>query len=164
MKKAKVILRVIGLITILLAGMGLRYNSITLFADYSDAFTDRPIPYFYPAFYTMSAICIICYVALIIIGIQFIRLRTGLRRFFVGVLIFEFVYFFSIGFLWLPPNIGLSIGAATGIANGGLMLQALILFPLWAPFVVGWAERNINNGIEQGVAGYPPQGVGSPER
>ena len=108
MNKAKVILRVIGLITILLAGMGLWYNSKTLFADYSDVLTDQSIPYFYPAFYTMSAICIICYVALIIIGIQFLRLRTGLRRIFAGVLIFEFIYFFSPSFLLLSPDVGLA--------------------------------------------------------
>ena len=163
MKIAKVILRVIGLISIILAGLGLWYNSKTLFADYSDVFTDRSIPYFYPAFYTMSAICIICYVVLIIIGIQFLRLRTGLRRIFAGVLIFEFIYFFSLGFLWLPPDIGRSIGAATGVANGGLMLQAFILFPLWAPFAVGWAGRNIEKGIEQSVPAYVAQGAPSAE-
>ena len=38
---------------------------------------EHDIPYFYPVFYTMSAICIGCFIVLFICGIQFIRLRTG---------------------------------------------------------------------------------------
>jgi hypothetical protein len=42
----------------------------------------------------------------------------------------------------------MSVGAATGIANGGLMAQFIILFPLWAPLVVWWARKKLQS---QGV-------------
>ncbi len=31
---------------------------------------------------------------------------------------------------------GMSVGVATGIANGGMMVQLMILFPLWSPPLV----------------------------
>ncbi len=47
----------------------------------------------------------------------------------------------GIGILWTVPKIGLSVAGATGAANGGLMAQFIILFPLWAPFAVHWARK-----------------------
>jgi hypothetical protein len=143
MKTAKGFMIAVGIASIAMAGIGLWYNLMTLFTDFSDLVQEKGIVYFYPAFYTMSAICIACYVALLLCGVQFVQLRTSLLKLFVGVIIFEIVYFFSIGPMWLIPKIGMSIGAATGVANGGLMFQAFILFPLWAPFIAGWAARRL---------------------
>lgn len=61
------------------------------------------------------------------------------------MLLFEIVYFFSLGMLWLAPSMGMSVAAATGVANGGLMAQFLILFPLWAPLLAFWARRHLND-------------------
>jgi hypothetical protein len=143
MKKAKGFIVAVGIVSIVLAVLGLWYNATTLFTDFSDFVQEKDIPYFYPAFYIMSAICIMCYAALLFCGVQFLRLRTYLFGFFVSVLIFEVVYFLSIGPMWLAPKVGMSIGAATGVANGGLMFQAFTLFPLWAPFVAWWASKRI---------------------
>ncbi|MFH1615320.1 MAG: hypothetical protein ABIG61_09590 [Planctomycetota bacterium] len=143
MKRAKGFIIAIGVLSITVAVIGLWYNLTTLFTYFSDFVQEHDIPYFYPAFYTMSAICIGCYIILLICGVQFVRLRTNVLKLFVAVIIFEVVYFFSIGTLWLIPNIGMSIGAATGVANGGLMFQAFILFPLWAPFLAGWAAKRL---------------------
>ena len=143
MKKAKAIMITVGVISILLAVVGFWYNLTTLFTDFSELVQKQDIPHFYPAFYLMSAICIGCYIILLICGVQFVRLRTRLLKLFSGVIIFEVVYFFFIGIMWMVPKIGMSVGAATGIANGGLMFQAFILFPLWAPFLAGWAARKI---------------------
>ena len=160
MKTAKGFMIAVGIVSIAMAGMGLWYNLTTLFTDFSSSIQEQGIVYFYPAFYTMSAICIACYTALLICGVQFVRLRTSILKFFIGVIIFEIAYFFSIGATWLIPKVGMSIGAATGVANGGLMFQAFILFPLWAPLVAGWAagrlrktEKASNNEIQH--AGDP---------
>ena len=143
MKKAKVIMIGMGIVSISMAVVGLWYNLTTLFTNFSSLVQEYDIPHFYPAFYTMSTICIGCYLVLLTCGVQFIRLRTGLVKLFVGILIFEVVYFFSIGTMWLIPKVGMSVGAATGVANGGLMFQAFILFPLWAPFLAGWAHKRL---------------------
>lgn len=151
MKKAKVIIVAVGVLSVAMAAVGLLYNLTTLLIDYSDSMQERDIPYFYPAFYSMSTICIGCYIVLLTCGIQFIRLRTKLLKLFVGILIFEVIYFFSIGPMWLIPKIGMSIGAATGVANGGLSFQGFILFPLWAPFLAAWAARRLAKTEEKTV-------------
>lgn len=143
MKKAEVLLRITGVVAILVSGLGLAYNVSNLFTDFSSFADELELEYFYTAFYSMSAICIACYLAILLCGIQFVRLRTNLRFLFVGVLIFEVLYFFAIAAMWLIPSIGRSVGGATGVANGGLMFQFVVLFPLWAPFAVLWASGRI---------------------
>jgi|APTNR8051073442_1049403.scaffolds.fasta_scaffold01614_9 hypothetical protein len=147
-RTAKIIFRVIGAIAILCAALGLYYSASSLATSFSGAFTAfesrHDTPYFYPAFYIMSAICIGCYALLIIFGVQFIRGRAFHVGWFTSLLTFEIVYFFSLAMLWLAPSIGMSVAAATGVANGGLMAQFLILFPLWAPPLAFWARRHVN--------------------
>jgi hypothetical protein len=145
----KIILRVIGVIAVLCAGFGLYYNAATLKVSFSGAFTagepQDHSPYFSPAFYIMSAVCIACYAMLTIFGVQFIRGRAAHSWPFTALLIFEVVYFFCIGVLWSAPGLGMSVAAATGVANGGLMAQFLILFPLWAPPLAFWARSHLND-------------------
>jgi hypothetical protein len=142
-RKAKVVMIVVGAVSILMAAFGLWYNLQPLFNRSIDLSHREDVSYFYPAFYTMSAICIGCYIVLLICGVQFIRLRIGLLRLFVGTIIFEVVYFFfSIGAIPVFRNIE-GVVAASNIVNGGLMIQALILFPLWAPGVAAWAANRI---------------------
>jgi len=153
MKTGKVVLIVIGIISIVLGILGLWYNTKTFSASFSDLTEEHEIPYFYPAFYIMSTVCICCFLALIMSGIQFVRLKTNFLKIFIGILVFEVIYFFSIGLFWLIPNIGISIGAATGVANGGLTFQAVILFPLWAPFLARFASKRIaNNNLSTKIA------------
>ena len=146
-KSAKFILTAIGIISVITALFGLWYNGSTLLVAFSGAFNDdkttEEMPYLLPAFYTMSAVCIICYILLAIFGYQLIRGRYQNIPKFVAVVIFEAVFFFSTALLWLVPNVGLSIGGATGIAMGGLMAQFFILFPLWAPPLAIWGRRQL---------------------
>lgn len=144
MKTAKGFIIGVGIVSIGVAAIGLWYNLTTLFTDFSDLVQQQHLPYFYPAFYIMSSICVACYTILVVCGVQFLRLRTKLLRLFVSVIIFEVVYFFAIAALWLAPRIGTSVRGATGVANGGMMFQAFILFPLWAPFLAGWAARRVS--------------------
>ena len=89
----------------------------------------------------MSVICIVFYFCLIGFSIDFIRGNFRTVILFTGVLIIEVVYFFGIGFLWLHPTIGRSIAGASGVANGGLMAQFVILLPVWAPILLWVAKR-----------------------
>lgn len=133
-------LRFVGCALVLLAGLGLWYNGGGLFAAVPP---DPSLPYLLHAFCIMSAICVACYVTLLVIGIQFIRLNSSLLRLFIGIMIFEVVYFFSLPFVWMTPVIGASVGAASGVANGGLMFQFVPLFPLWGSLLARWAKQEI---------------------
>jgi hypothetical protein len=107
---------------------------------------DPEMPYFKPIFFIMSLVCVACYIVLLIIGIEFVRLKRRFRHIFAGLLIFEVAYFISISILWIFPvrNFSMSVASATGVANGGLMFQFITLFPLWAPILVTWAYKRIH--------------------
>jgi len=146
-KTAKIILRVIGVISVIAALFGLWYNSVTLSSAFTGAFKNNDssgdMPYFHLAFYLMSTVCIICFIFLFIFGIQFIRGRSENMTRFVGLLIFEVAFFIAISVSWGLPEVGLSIAGASGVSTGGMMAQYIILFPLWAPPLALWASRTL---------------------
>jgi len=123
--------------------LGLFYNASSLFAAYAGAFDRMPgkvnLPYFEFAFFVMSSICVSCYLVMIVCAIDLLRLRLRTGQLLAFVLVFEVGYFFAVGSMWREPTVGSSIAAATGIANGGLMAQFLILFPVWGPTAM-WAS------------------------
>ena len=138
-------LRIIGIVAVICASFGLLFN---LMALYTIFWGERPPsheeePYFWPAFYVMAFICLFCYLALAVFGVQFIRGRINWIAGFIYLLIFEVVYFFSIGLLWEVSGIGRGVAGATGLANGGLSIQFIILFPLWAGILAYKAKRKI---------------------
>jgi hypothetical protein len=133
-------------VVVLTAVLGLLYNfgslSIALSGGFVPLMQEIKAPYFLAAFYTMSSLCITVYLAGIVCGIDLLRSRLRWSKLLTAVLLLEVAYFFAVGFLWTDPTIGMSVGAATGVANGGLMFQFLILMPLWAPLVLWWARVN----------------------
>jgi hypothetical protein len=135
---------IVGVVAILTAIFGLYYNAMSTISALHGAFDPMlkkgDEPYFYQAFVIMSAICVCCYVILLVCGIDLVRSRLRWSRLVSFLMLFEVVYFFAIGSLWLEPTIGLSVGAATGVANGGLMAQFIILLPLWGPLLLWWAR------------------------
>lgn len=139
MRIARFALGFVGAVAIVLALSGFAYNFSTIRVNYSNAFADIE-QYFYHAFYTMSAICLACY-TLLYIGVQMIRGKTDVTRLLILLIAFEVLYFFAIGSLWLLPDYGMSIAGATGVANGGLTIQVITIFPLWAPPVALIASR-----------------------
>jgi hypothetical protein len=144
---ARIALRVVGLAVLVCAGLGLLYNSASFYAVATGALdtvqTEKPMPYLYQAFYVLSAVCVACYIALAICGIQFLRLSTSLIWLLVGVFIVEAIMWFATGRFWSHPTYGHSVAAATGISQGGLVPQFFILLPLWAPVVVWLARRSL---------------------
>jgi len=137
----------VGIISVLTALIGLSYNGLGLITSirggFSELVTERGLSYFYPAFYVMSAICVLCYLLLLGCGVDLIRVRLRWSRLLTGVLIFEIIYFIAVSASWMAPTLGKSVAAATGVANGGMMFQFGILFPLWAPLVLYWARRRL---------------------
>jgi hypothetical protein len=130
---------------VLVAVLGLLYNAASLFGVATGAVDqvsiDFDAPYLHAAFYVMSSICILFYVLLLVCGVQFIRLRSGLWWLFTTVLVMEVIFHFAVNWLWSHRTFGGSIAAATGISSGGLMFQFWVLFPLWAPVIVWLARR-----------------------
>ncbi len=92
----------------------------------------------------MTAVCIACYALLAFFGVQFIRGHAGHVRRFAVLMGFEVAYFFSVAAMWLVPGLGMSVGAASGLANGGLMAQIITIFPVWAPLLAFWAARRLS--------------------
>lgn len=150
MKLARWTLVGVGIVAGMLALLGLWYNAsylrVGLTGGFSEVVKKYNIPHFYGAYYTMTAVCVLCHLLLLFCGVQLVRMRTRVFPFFVGVLAFEVAYFLIImAVCWTLPGLGPSVGAAMGVANGGLVLQAIIAFPLWAPFAAGWAKGRITS-------------------
>jgi hypothetical protein len=128
-----------------LAVLGLWYNSITLFADYSSVLSDlgreKELGHFYTALHVMSATCIAFFLSLLVSGIQLVRKKVDWAFVLAGVIAFEIVYFLLVTQLWTSSTYGYSVAAATGVANGGLMFQAFTLYPVWALPVAFWARH-----------------------
>jgi hypothetical protein len=137
---------VLAIITITCAVLGIAYNagSLThLIGRDGERELTRLTP-FALAFWGMTGICLACYGALIFGGLQLLRGRSQALFLLAGVWLFEILYFVIVAASWLLPEVGLSIAAATGVANGGLMLQFVILLPLWGPLLalwLGWRRR-----------------------
>lgn len=144
MKKEDLILRLVGAMAIALSILGLYYNFSGLSRYFANPGYDPETPYFESAFTLMSAVCIACYIALVIIGAQFLRGRSKFLHIFTGILIFEVIYFYAAAVMSFVPKLGMSIAAALGVSNGGLVFQGLILFPIWAPLAVNWAARRLD--------------------
>ncbi|TWU51436.1 hypothetical protein Poly59_30280 [Rubripirellula reticaptiva] len=127
----------IATLLICAALFGLLYNAGSLFAAFQGAFDESPdiaqLPHFFTAFYVMSTICIVCYISIIVASVGLCLGSATCARLLAMLLLFEVLYFFAIGAMWTLPNAGRGIGAATGIANGGLMAQFILLMPIWIP-------------------------------
>lgn len=151
-KNISVALLILGIVSIICSGLGLLYNIATVATAVSGAFEkliqEHGMPYFYLAFYIMSSICIVFYLLLMVCGIHFVRRKLNLAYLFVAIMLSEIVYFFFIGLVgWHLGAASYSIAGATGVANGGLMVQFFILFPLWGSAMAIWAKRQNERNI-----------------
>lgn len=136
-------LLVLGFATCAIAVECLMYNLGTMRVDFSSMPMVADQPYFDQAFRIMSGICITLYVLLFAIGVQFIRGKTGVWPLLMFLLILEFFYFMSLSAMWMSTEYGMSIAAATGVANGGMMYQIGWWYPIWAPVVAFFASRSL---------------------
>lgn len=137
-----------GLLTLACAGYGL-YLSFTSFVTaiaggFLEIIERHEVPYFYPAFYSMLGVTIVCYLVLAWCGLDQLRLRIAYLKLFIGLFVFEILYMvFTGAFLFHLPKINTSIAAASGVTFPMLMPPFFILLPLWAPFALVWAKKRL---------------------
>ncbi len=135
----------LGLVTLLCALLGLAYNGLALILGLHGAFDEvareYQLTHFDAAFYSMSAICVGCYLVLLCGSCQLIRRRFSAYHLLIGVWLFEIAYYLVVlGVSRIPDRSG--IDAAMGAANGGLMVQFVILLPIWGPLVLLGLKRS----------------------
>ena len=137
-------IRILGGLAVFFGLIGLWYNGITPF-DLSSHQSDPEQPYFNIAFLTMSAFCILCYAALLITGIQLIRLKCNWLSVLIIVLAIELLYELAVSTLWIVPDtrISSSVAAATGVSGGGMVPQLFTLFPFWGIFLANKMRKRI---------------------
>lgn len=136
MPTPKQILRLIGLVSIVLAGWALLYVGISMLLTPHSV--SDPSPYFLRTFYVMATVVVVINIALAWSGWQFVKGK------FSGVPPFVFVLACACAYL-LPtavryfanfPSFGHSVAGATGIALGGMLFQWKTEFPILAPLIV----------------------------
>ena len=141
----------IATLLIVTSSLGLLYNFSSLYAALTGGFDRSPgiaaLPGFFTAFFVMSGICVACYFALIAASIGLCRGSAKCARLIAFLLLFEVVYFFAVAALWTIPSVGKAIAAATGIANGGLMVQFILLIPLWVPIAFAFFGLYRDGGV-----------------
>ena len=126
------VLRFFGVCNILFALIGIAFNVYSFFQSSEPPLDNKTST----AYFVMSYICIAFYILLAIAGVQLIRLRYIWAYYTPIIFAAEILYFMVIVGLWGHPTWGDSIGGATGIANGGLSIQYLTLYPIWASCVL----------------------------
>jgi hypothetical protein len=105
---------------------------------------DTESPYFRHAYLSMVSICFAFYSVLCFFGVRFFCVDTKYRYWFLVFIVVEVSYVLvlvsAVALVKLP--IAMSISAAFGVANGGLVIQAVSLFLVWGPAIVFWAHSN----------------------
>lgn len=136
---------IVGGTTVLAAATGLLFSASILWTVLGGGLdslqSEHDVPYFRAAFFVMWTIGVACLVTLTVCGIDFLRSNLRWARLATMIFLFEVGYIFAVGSLWMLPVYGMSIAAATGVANTGLMVQFIILLPLWGPLMLLWARR-----------------------
>lgn len=137
------VLRLVGVLSVVFAGLGFWYNVPLLFR----ALPANPsAPHFVQAFYALSALWLACHATLLVFGIRFIRLKPTWMRYFTGLMIFEVFCFFAAESFWTSPGLGASLSDASGIASAGIVFQLVTLFPLWGPWLAHSAQKEMAAG------------------
>ena len=142
-------LTALGVLNLLFAILGLIPSGISGATVMFQGLAAMPdAPYEIPAFAVMWSVTVCCLVGLAIIGADFLSGRARLAPWFSGLLAFEVVWTVLPGLLWRvwTPEwrpVAMSIAAATGIANGGIMVQWFVFYPVWGIFAARWVKRAI---------------------
>jgi hypothetical protein len=141
---ARLLLRFVGLVSLGCAVFGFWYLYNTVQADYAPLTSKMGLRYFTESYFVMAGICCCCFATLAYCAVSFLRCRFEAFRLFVLLVLVEIGYALCLIILLpaFPRNVALSVGAATGVANGGLVAQAYLLLPLWGPFAVFVARRS----------------------
>lgn len=135
-------IRFIGVCCFLLAIFGFWYlgNTIHVLNDHS--FTSE-YPYLKLSYAIMAGVNALFFAALCILGGTLFMQKKAYTKWLVGLIAIEIIYMSLVGASWgyLEPEYSSSVAAATGIANGGMMIQAISGFVLWGPLILWYSGR-----------------------
>jgi len=149
-RTAQLILRGVGVLSLVAAAVGLLYNFETMrtFQAPTSATHAAEFPQFRNVFLIMWSLCVLCYLTLAFCGIQFLRLKVSVWRWFAAAVAIEVTVSVVavFGGSWFDLGITKSIAAAVPESSAGLTIQWLVLFPLWAPLAVWLAYRRLGVG------------------
>jgi hypothetical protein len=135
-------IRCVGVCCVVTAAVGLYWSAFL----HPDAGADLAgeAPHLRAFLYPMRAICFLCLTALILIGHDFVRLRTRARKVLISLLAFELIYYAIIRLalsLVQDNSLGVSFSYAYILASVGFVPQIVCVLPLWALPLTWWATR-----------------------
>lgn len=137
------ILRCVGTLCLGAAvwGFGLFAAGVLGLSASQGEYTEAPL--FTPLFLLLTSIYLLLYALLLVAGVGLLRLVCQARWILFGVLTAELIFFFGSSFLsgFVKPEHARSIGAATGLAAGGLLVQFATGFPVWGALAAYWASE-----------------------
>ena|ERR1039457_1788853 len=142
MKHARLILRIVGGFSVVLAFAGLGYIAAYLRVDYS---TRPQPPCFFQAWHIMASIDAVLLICGVLLGIALLRCKVAFVTAFVVLQALVVAYSFAPGLFWLNPRYGSSIAAASGI-SAGTIVPVFVLFPVWGSIAAIAAARRIRKG------------------
>ena len=142
MEKPKLVMMVVGLVTLAFAVFGLYQTFTSIVAVEQERVTLlHRFNYFFPAFYLMTTINVIFFLTLGWCGIDQVRLRLTHLKFFVWLFVTTLVYAVLFGRLIMA--IDDSLAAAAGATLPRLLLPFIILFPIWGSLGLWWAKKRM---------------------
>lgn len=150
-KSIKASLITLGVFSIVCAILGLVHIASSAYTGFSGGYAniikEYKLTFFYQALFAMYAICVVFYMLLLLCGVFFLKLQTKFTHLFIGVMVAEVLYFLFLRFvvIHLTGGYAQSIGAAAGVATGGLMVQYFILFPLWGTVLALWTSGRLQD-------------------
>ncbi len=157
--KISIAFRSVGVLCLLFSLFGFSYNYLTFSRDLSGLAKEVGVEineqYFINSYYIMTAVCITVFSLLAINGIQLIRQKPKWAIILLLISFIEIAYYLILSYLWQHSEYGLSVAAATGIANGGLSPQIFSLFILWGPAIAYWARTKTLTSQTTGTATPP---------
>lgn len=148
-------LRALGVLDLLFGTIGLFFSAAAVFAFFRPAASElraetAEAPFAVEAFVVGAALAASCFVALLGIGIAFLRGSVRWVPAFGVVLLVE------LALTVLPPlaaargggPVLTSVARTAGLATGGLVMQWFVLFPLWGFFAARWARDRLRVGAQ----------------
>jgi len=139
---ASILIRFVGAASILLALVGYFYTYL-YYKNFDLTSFNEEMPYYMESYLVMVGISLSLLTALLFLGFQFLALRLKYKKIFFWWLVLIVLYYLSISFFWSIENqeLGLSIGAATGVANLGLVPIVITGFIVWAPLILYFSSK-----------------------
>lgn len=132
-QRYRVVLRCVGVTTILVAGLGLQQTLGSLVRMFRPAEVDGYVPLVGVSF--VAALLVI----LLLCGVTFVALFTQLRYLFCIAIMSEI----GIVVVFASGALGHSNTTRTGVVAAGMMPQLLSLFIVWAPLLIFWTHHKM---------------------